>query len=73
MMSWFRRDRKKEAAVADVQAFFDEMTYTATYVVCDPTTKHCAIIDSVMDYDPKSGRTSKASADRVIDYVRSGG
>ncbi len=53
-----------------VKAFFDEPTYTISYVVSDPNTRACAIIDSVMDYDPASGRTSRASADAVIEYVR---
>ncbi|QGZ42579.1 MBL fold metallo-hydrolase [Pseudoduganella flava] len=51
-----------------IQAFFDPTTSTVTYVVHDGTT--CAVIDSVLDFDPKSGRTSTASADRVIAYVR---
>lgn len=53
-----------------VEAFFDEPTFTVTYVVSDPTTGACAIVDSVLDYDPASGRTSTASAERVVDYVR---
>ncbi len=73
MMRWFRRDKKSPRAASDVQAFFDEATFTVTYVVCDPASKHCAIIDSVLDYDPKSGRISYGSADKVADYVRSGG
>jgi len=52
-----------------VDAFFDPATFTYSYVVSDPTTKHCAIIDSVLDYDPASGRTSFASADRLIAHV----
>lgn len=52
-----------------VDAFFDPATFTYSYVVSDPTTKHCAIIDSVLDYDPASGRTSFASADRLISHV----
>ena len=55
----------------DVKSFFDEATFTATHVVTDPSTGHCAIIDSVLDYDPKSGRTGTASADSVIAHVRS--
>ncbi|MCW8884855.1 MAG: MBL fold metallo-hydrolase, partial [Motiliproteus sp.] len=43
----------------EVKAFFDEATYTVSYVVTDPETNHCTIIDSVLDYDPNSGRTSK--------------
>lgn len=56
-----------------VKTFFDEDTFTATYVVSDDTTKRCAIIDSVLDFDPKSGRTATASADTVIAYVRDAG
>ncbi len=58
---------------ADVREFFDPATYTYSYVVTDPTTSRCAIVDSVLDYDPASGRTSCDSADRIIAYVRSRG
>ena len=58
---------------ADVREFFDPATYTYSYVVADPATGHCAIVDSVLDYDPASGRTSCGSADRIIAYVRSRG
>ena len=54
----------------DVKAFFDEATNTVSYVVKDSTSSHCVIIDSVLDYDPKSGRTSTSSADRIVDHVR---
>lgn len=53
-----------------VEAFFDSATYTYSYVVSDPTTGHCAIIDSVLDYDPASGHTSFKSAERLVAYVR---
>ena len=65
------------AALADatqrpvVKSFFDEATFTVSHVVRDPGSKVCAIIDSVLDYDPASGRTSNASADALIDYVKS--
>jgi glyoxylase-like metal-dependent hydrolase (beta-lactamase superfamily II) len=49
-----------------IQAFFDEATFTVTYLVADPATRAAAIIDPVLDYDPKSGRTSTASADAVL-------
>jgi glyoxylase-like metal-dependent hydrolase (beta-lactamase superfamily II) len=52
-----------------VKAFFDDVTFTATYVVHDPQSSHAAIIDSVLDYDPASGRTSTASADALLAYV----
>jgi len=53
----------------NVQAFFDEATFTITYVVSDPATSRAAIVDPVLDYDAASGRTSTSSADAVIDYV----
>lgn len=52
-----------------VHAFFDEPTNTATYVVHDPVSHAAAIIDSVLDFDQASGRTSFASADAIIAYV----
>ena len=55
----------------NVETFFDEATFTATHVAWDAGTGHTAIIDSVKDFDPKSGRTSTKSADAVIDFVRS--
>ena len=51
------------------QAFFDPETWTVTYVVSDNQSGHAAIIDPVLDYDFKSGRTSTASADRVRAYL----
>ena len=56
-----------------VRGFFDPGTWTVTYVVYQGQGSACAIIDSVLDYDPKSGRTSTASADRVVDFVREQG
>ncbi len=55
---------------ADVTPFFDERTFTVTYVVADPGSGACAVVDSVLDYDSKSGRTSTASADKVLAFVR---
>ena len=49
-----------------VKSFFDETTNTATYLVREPDGQHCAVVDCVLDYDPKSGRTSTESADEVI-------
>ena len=54
----------------NVETFFDEATFTATHVAWDPKSGHAAIIDSVKDFDPKSGRTSTKSADAVIAYIR---
>ncbi|MFL0671038.1 MAG: MBL fold metallo-hydrolase [Erythrobacter sp.] len=55
----------------EIAAFFDPATFTVTYVAHDPATREAAIIDSVLDFDPNSGRTATASADAVIDYVTS--
>ena len=53
-----------------VTPFFDEATFTASFVVTDPETNHCAIVDSVLDFDYASGRTDFRSADQIIDYVQ---
>ncbi|MBF8722396.1 MULTISPECIES: MBL fold metallo-hydrolase [Pseudomonas] len=54
-----------------VEALFDKATSTLSYLVMDGETRQCALIDSVLDYDPKSGRTSTESADRLIALVES--
>ena len=56
---------------AQVQAFFDPATWTVSYVVYDHVGGHCAIVDPVLDYDPKSGRTRTTSADHLMAFVRS--
>lgn len=53
----------------NVIAFFDEPTNTASYIVSEPKGSHCAIIDPVLDFDPKSGCTQTESADEMIRYV----
>ncbi|ATO18388.1 MBL fold metallo-hydrolase [Acinetobacter sp. LoGeW2-3] len=53
-----------------VQEFFDENTNTFSYVVSDPASQQCAIIDSVLDYDAASASTSTTHADQIIAYVR---
>ena len=53
-----------------VEAFFDEPTFTASYVVYDPATKAAAIIDSVLDFDHAAGRTKFDSADTIIRFVQ---
>ena len=63
--------RADAALRPEIASFFDPATYTVTYVAHDPATREAAIIDSVLDFDPASGRTSTASADAVIDYVTS--
>ena len=56
-----------------VVSFFDPDTYTGTHVVIDEGSQHCAIVDCVLDYDPKSGMTATASADALIAWVRGEG
>ncbi|OOG36704.1 MBL fold metallo-hydrolase [Polaromonas sp. A23] len=53
-----------------VTSFFDPDTWTVSHVVYEKTGTACAIIDSVLDYDPKSGRTRTASADKLMAFVR---
>lgn len=55
----------------DIQAFFDQMTFTVSYVVFDKDSKECAIIDPVLDFDPVSGRTKTDSAKKLVDYIQS--
>jgi len=55
---------------ADIKAFFDPETWTYTYVVSGGKGTPCVIIDSVLNYDPKSGRTSTHSADEVIHFIQ---
>lgn len=55
----------------EVLAFFDEPTNTFTYVVKDPASKACAVIDSVMEIDYAAGRLSLNGADKIINYIRS--
>ena len=54
----------------NVQAFFDEATFTVTYIVSDPETLRGAVIDPVLDYDPSSGRTATTAADRLVEYIQ---
>lgn len=56
-----------------IKAFFDAPTFTVTYVVHDPETRRAAVIDSVLTYDPASGRTSTDAAEPVLAYVREKG
>src|SRR3954452_6579822 len=64
-----RARRRSMSGRPDVVGVFDEGTNTVSYVVSDPATKICAIIDSVLDYDIASGHTSTTSADKLIAHV----
>jgi glyoxylase-like metal-dependent hydrolase (beta-lactamase superfamily II) len=57
-------------AQATVKAFFDPQTWTYTYVVYESKGSACIVIDSVLNYDPKSGRTQTESADEVISFIK---
>ena len=54
----------------DVTSFFDPATFTVSHVVREPDGSNCAIIDSVLDYDPAAGRTDTSSADAIIAFVK---
>ncbi|BBI73255.1 hypothetical protein HAALTHF_28340n [Vreelandella aquamarina] len=56
-----------------VTHFFDEPTNTFSYVVQDPDSSACAIIDSVLDFDYAAGRTDIRSANQIIAFVRENG
>jgi len=60
----------QHSATLVVESFFDEPTNTASYVIHDPATRQAAVIDSVLNFDAAAGRTSTASADAIVDYVR---
>lgn len=65
--------RAGQVQTPQVKGFFDEPTFTASYVVSDPATGNAAIIDSVMNFDPASGRTSFESAEAIVAYVEAEG
>ena len=53
----------------EIKTFFDHETFTASHIVIDLMSLSCAIIDSVLDFDPASGRTSTRNADAIIAFV----
>lgn len=57
----------------DVETFFDPDTFTLTHLITDSESKACAIIDPVLDFDPKSGRTSTSNADKIISLIQDRG
>lgn len=56
-----------------VTGFFDPRTFSIQYVVADPDAKKCAIVDSVLDYDEKSGSVAMENADAILRFVRAKG
>ena len=68
------QDARQEAAARPiVHAFFDTATCTVSYVVRDPASNRCAILDSVLDFDAASGGTSTAAAQELVGCVESEG
>src|SRR5215470_18161971 len=57
---------KTMAAKPMIQAFFDESTNTVSYLVADPVTRQAAVIDSVLDYDHKSGEVDTRSVEGIL-------
>ena len=57
----------------EVTGFFDKRTFSVQYVVTDPATKFCAIIDPVLDFDEKSAQTATVNADRLLAFVKEQG
>lgn len=57
----------------EVTAFYDEPTHTVSYVIADTDAKQCAILDSVLDYEPESATVSTESADKIVSFVRERG
>ena len=57
----------------DVTGFYDEATGSVQYLVADPITRRCAIIDPVLDFDPTSGATRKTSAHRLLRHIQARG
>jgi glyoxylase-like metal-dependent hydrolase (beta-lactamase superfamily II) len=62
-----------DAAAPEVQPFFDAATNTVSYVVKDPASQACAVIDPVLDFDYAAGRVSHRSADRIVNFIQSRG
>jgi len=83
-VDWFRVRRPRDRFLAadeqeqgamnpEIRTFFDQETFTASHVVIDPVSLSCAIIDSVLDFDPAAGRTSTRNADDIVNFVAARG
>lgn len=68
--AWLKRNATLSPKVA---GFFDKRTWSVQYVVSDPQTRKCAIVDPVLDFDEKSGATATLNADAILDYIRDNG
>ena len=67
---WLAREEKR---APEVTGFYDPRTFSIQYVVTDPTTKRCALIDPVLDFDEKSGATAATNADALLAHVEKEG
>ncbi|MXV43527.1 MBL fold metallo-hydrolase [Saccharibacter sp. 17.LH.SD] len=65
-VKWLEKEQERKL---HVEGFFDKSTWSVQYILIDPKTKHCAIIDPVWDYDEKSGTTSTENADKLLRYI----
>ncbi len=68
--NWIKKHASRRP---QVKGFFDKRTWSVQYVVSDPDTGKCAIIDPVLDFDEKSGATATINADAILDYIRENG
>ncbi len=68
--AWLKQNAER---CPQVKGFFDKRTWSVQYVVSDPATGKCAIIDPVLDFDEKAGATGTINADAILDYVRQNG
>jgi glyoxylase-like metal-dependent hydrolase (beta-lactamase superfamily II) len=73
MFKLFSRKSMPAKVTPIVAAFFEERTYSIQYVLVDPETRHCAIIDPVLDYDEKSGAVATRSADAILKHIAENG
>lgn len=72
-MQTFSLSRGTDITTPNVAGFFEPRTFSVQYIVSDPATKQCAIIDPVLDYDEKSGATATHHADELLSYVKENG
>lgn len=61
---------KERVCIVGIKSFYHKNTATFSYVVSDDETKHCAVIDAVLDFDMPSGKTSTTSIQKLIDYIQ---
>lgn len=66
-VAWIEKDKKSQPIV---EGFFEPRTWSVQYIVIDPATKKCAIIDPVLDYDEKSGSVKTTEADKLLAYIK---